>query len=159
MTVLRAHGIHADLPPGFEGRIYRHAESYGDTTHPVAQFATFSLPTGAADFGSGAVQLMGLRDVFAVLLEYGPESASRRLFAGKAMPRRVEPADFKSYRLRVGLAGQSGTQHFFVENGRPFTLYAVLGSHLGRRSLIPALNALLGGIVIERVDSTALAPT
>lgn len=158
MTVLRAHGIHADLPSGFEGRIYRNAESHGDTTHPVAHFATFSLPPGVADFGSGAVQLMGQRDVFAVLLEYGAESAPRRLFAGRAMPRRLAPDDFKSYRFRVGLAGQSGTQHFFVESGRPFTFYAVLGSHLGRRALIPAVNSLLAGIVIDPVAAIATRP-
>ena len=148
MTSLRAHGIRAEMPPGFEGRIYRHDPAHGDTTNPVAHFATFPLPP-AADFGNGAVQLMGQRDVFVVLLEYGPESVSTRLFAGKTMPRRLGPSDFKPYRLRLGIAGQSGTQHFFVENGRPFTLYAVLGSHLGRRVLIPWLNALLGGIEVE----------
>ena len=149
MTELRGHGIRAALPIGFEGRIYRHEEAHGDTTFAVAHFGTFPLPPDAADFGNGAVQGMGPRDVFAVLLEHGPASAGTRLFAGKRMPRILEPGDFKPYRLRQGVAGHSGTQHFFVEAGRAFSLYAVLGSHLGRRWLLPRVNALLANVVIE----------
>lgn len=153
MTQLRAHGISARLPQGVEGRIYRHVASHGDSTYPVSHFATFALPAGAdfGDFGSGIVDLMRPTDVLVVLLEYGPESVGRKLFAEQAMPRSLTPADFSTARSRSGRVGHSAAQLFFVENGRPFTLYAVLGSHLRRRSLLPIVNAILGAIDVEAV--------
>ena len=39
--------------------------------------------------------------------------------------------------LRRGLPGQSGTQWFFTEAGRPFSFYAVLGSHALRAGAGP----------------------
>lgn len=149
MTALSAYGIRAELPAGFEGRIYRHTAADGDEAYAVAQFATFALPVGAGDFGAGAVQHVTSRDVFAVLLEYGPESADRRLFARNALPRAFELQDFGRHSTRSGHAHHSGAQRFFVEAGRPFTLHAVLGSHIARRLLIPRLNLLLAGLSIE----------
>ena len=149
MGTIRAHGITAALPGGFEGQIFRRQPAAGTVTKPVAQFATFPLPRQVGDFGGGAVNLMGPADIFAVLFEYGPESVGRALFARQGMPRQLGPADFRPFTLRRGLPGQSGTQWFFTEAGRPFTLYAVLGSHLGRRQLVPRLNALLQGISVQ----------
>jgi hypothetical protein len=157
MTALSAYGIRADLPAGFEGRIYRHSATDGDDAYAVAQFATFALPADAGDFGAGAVQHLTSRDIFAVLLEYGPESADRRLFAGNARPRALEPRDFARHGTRSGHAHHSGGQWFFVEAGRPFTLHVVLGSHVARRLLIPRVNALLAGLTIETFDH-ALEP-
>jgi len=48
------------------------------------------------------------------------------------------------------LSGQSGTQWFFTEAGRPFTLYAVLGSHARRSVLVPRVNQLLAGLSVDR---------
>ena len=45
--------------------------------------------------------------------------------------------------LRRGIPGQSGTQWFFTESGRPFSFYAVLGSHAQRPALVPHVNTLL----------------
>lgn len=117
--------------------------------YPVAHFATFALPDGVADFGGGAVNLMGVNDIFAVLFEYGPESLGRRLFARQGMPRSLTTADFRTIVLRRGLGGQSGTQWFFTEADRPFTLYIVLGSHARRAALVPRVNQLISRIVIE----------
>jgi len=68
--------------------------------------------------------------------------------------------DFKPYVLRRGLTGQSGTQWFFTESGRPFTLYAVLGSHARRSILVPRINRLLAGLTVEpaAVGTPAGAP-
>jgi hypothetical protein len=121
----------------------------------VAHFATFALPAEVGDFGGGAVQLMGDTDVFASLFEYGPDSLGTRLFARDGMPRQLTTADFLPYVLRRGLPGQSGTQWFFTEAGRPFTLYVVLGSHVRRASLVPRANALLAGVAV----GAAPAPT
>lgn len=151
MPTLRAHGIEVRLPTGFEGRIFIRPQVENETPFPVAQFATFALPSPnqVADFGGGAVTLMGPNDVFAVLFEYGPESLGTRLFARQGMPRALGTGDFRPYLLRRGLGGQSGTQWFFVESGRPFTFYAVLSSHLRRRILVPKVNALLSALSVS----------
>lgn len=149
MALLKAHGIAARLPAGFEGRIFRRAAAEGSQCRPVAHFATFPIPEGVGDFGNGAVTAMGSDDVFAVLFEYGPESASAPLFAHQGMPASLEPGHFQPMTVRRGLGGQSGTQWFFVEQGRPFTLYAVLGSHARRFSLVPRLNALLRNLAVD----------
>ncbi len=127
MAVLRAHGIAASLPAGFEGRIFIRPAIGREVPYPVANFATFALPADVGDFGSGAVNLMGTSDIFATLFEYGPESLGTPLFARQGMPRSLSADDFRPYVLRRGLSGQSGSQWFFTEAGRPFTLYVVLG--------------------------------
>ena len=110
---------------------------------PVAHFATFPLPRSVADFGGGAVTRWGPDDLFATLFEYGPESLGSALFAKAGLPRRMRADDFRPYLLRRGRPGHSGTQWFFTEAERPFTLYVVLGSHARRHALVPRVNALL----------------
>jgi hypothetical protein len=149
MPQLRAHGIAAALPARFEGRIFVRPPSAGESSYPVAHFATFPLPTEVADFGGGAVTLMGTNDIFAVLFEYGPESVEAALFARQGMPRSLTADDFRPTLLRRGLGGQSGTQWFFTEAGRPFTFYAVLGSHARRGTLVPEVNTLLASLTVS----------
>jgi hypothetical protein len=145
---MQAHGITAALPSGFEGRIFRRLPTGIEQSFPVAQFATFALPGEVGDFGGGAVNLMGDIDVFASLFEYGPDSLGTRLFARVGMPRVLSTDDFLPYVLRRGLVGQSGTQWFFTEADRPFTLYVVLGSHSRRAALVPRVNELLSGLTV-----------
>jgi hypothetical protein len=71
------------------------------------------------------------------------------------MPRSLTPADFQPHAARSGSGKHSGSQHFFVEAGRPFTLYAVLGSHLTRRLLVRRLNLLLDSVRIQPVDDVS----
>jgi hypothetical protein len=149
VATLRAHGIAAPLPTGFEGRIFIRPTVGQEVAYPVANFATFALPTEMGDFGGGAVNLMSSTDIFATLFEYGPESLGMPLFARQGMPRSLTPDDFRPYLLRRGLTGQSGTQWFFTESGRPFTLYVVLGSHSLRNQLIPRVNQLIGGLAVS----------
>jgi hypothetical protein len=141
VATLRAHGI--------EGRIFIRPTVGQEVAYPVANFATFALPTEMGDFGGGAVNLMSSTDIFATLFEYGPESLGMPLFARQGMPRSLTPDDFRPYLLRRGLTGQSGTQWFFTESGRPFTLYVVLGSHSLRNQLIPRVNQLIGGLAVS----------
>jgi hypothetical protein len=148
MAVLRAHGIEAPLPPGFEGRIVIRPAIGREVPYPVANFATFALPVDVGDFGSGAVNLMEPSDIFATLFEYGPESVGKPLFARQGMPRVLAATAFRPYVLRRGLNGQSGSQWFFTEAGRPFTLYVVLGSHIQRNLLVPRVNDLIGTVTI-----------
>jgi hypothetical protein len=151
VPTLQAHGIEAGLPPGFEGRIFRRLASGPEVTAAVAHFATFALPDDVGDFGSRAVNLMGNNDIFAALFEYGPESIGTRLFAHQGMPRELSTAHFLPYVLRRGLPGQAGSQWFFTEAGRPFTLYVVIGSHTRRGALVPRVNGLLSDLVVRPV--------
>ena len=148
MATIRAHGIAASLPSGFEGRIFVRPPTVG-RTYPVAQFATFAIPDDIGDFGSGAVTLMGAADVFATLFEYGPESVGTALFAQQGRPGALSVNHFSPTVLRRGLPGQSGTQWFFTEAGRPFSFYAVLGSHTQRHVLVPRVNALLASLSVS----------
>ena len=147
MATVSAHGITARLPNGFEGRIFIRPATVG-TTYPVAQFATFPIPDDVGDFGSGAVTLMGPSDVFTTFFEYGPESLGTALFARLGRPDTLTPADFSPTVLRRGIPGQSGTQWFFTESGRPFSFYAVLGSHSLRAVLVPRVNDVLGSLTL-----------
>jgi hypothetical protein len=123
------------------------------TAYPVAQFATFPIPYDIGDFGSGAVTLMGPQDVFACLFEYGPESVGTALFSQQGRPAVLAPDDFSPVRLRRGLVGQSGTQWFFTEAGRPFSFYAVLGSHALRGALVPRVNSLIASLTVSQTTA------
>ena len=148
MATIGAHGITARLPAGFEGRIFVRPASVG-VTYPVGQFATFPIPDDIGDFGSGAVSVMGPSDVFATLFEYGPESVGTALFAQQGRPAALAESDFSPMTLRRGIPGQSGTQWFFTESGRPFSFYAVLGSHSLRSALVPHVNTLLSSLTLS----------
>ncbi len=148
MATIGAHGISARLPEGFEGRIIVRPTFVG-SSYPVAQFSTFPLPDDTGDFGSGAVSVMGPADVFATLFEYGPESLGTALFAHQGRPAGLSTTDFSPTVLRRGIPGQSGTQWFFTEAGRPFSFYAVLGSHALRTALVPRVNALLEALAVS----------
>ena len=158
MATIRAHGITSRLPAGFEGRIFIRPPTVG-RTYPVAHFATFPIPDDVGDFGSGAVTLMGATDVFATLFEYGPESVGTALFAHHGRPTALGSAHFSPSILRRGLPGQSGTQWFFTEGGRPFSFYAVLGSHAQRRLLVPRVNAVLASLSVTPAPAAASPPT
>jgi hypothetical protein len=96
---------------------------------------------------------MGPLDVFATLFEYGPESVGTALFARQGMPKVLSPDNFSPVMLRRGIVGQSGTQWFFTEAGRPFSLYAVLGSHALRSSLVPKVNALIASLTVSQTTA------
>jgi hypothetical protein len=153
---MQGHGITAVLPAGFEGRIFRRRPAGAEQSFTVAQFATFALPGEVGDFGGGAVNLMGDLDIFASLFEYGPDSLGTRLFARVGIPRVLSTDDFLPYLLRRGLVGQAGTQWFFTEGDRPFTLYVVLGSFSRRATLVTRVNDLLSGLTVQ---STSLDAT
>jgi hypothetical protein len=155
VATLSAHGIQAALPGGFEGRIFVRPTIAGEVSRPVAHFATFALPSVVGDFGGGAVASMRPTDIFAVLFEYGPESIGTALFQHDGLPGPLTIDHFRPTVLRRGLPGQSGTQWFFSEAGRPFTFYAVLGDHTQRGSLVPQVNALLSAITVSSLAATA----
>jgi hypothetical protein len=144
---MRGFGLTVDLPPAWDASLFQHAAEDGEVAHPVLHAATFPLPAGRGDFGSGAVDSMGRDDVLVVLNEYGPESAGTPLFARTGVPR-LHPRDFAPEQLQRPIAGQSGCQRFFTAGGRAFCLYVVLGSHGRRVPLVRRANQLIEGLGI-----------
>jgi hypothetical protein len=166
MSEIQAHGLAVDIPSGWEGRVFRRAEAgevqaqgvtgaaapMGELTFPVVHVATIPIPNDAADYGSDVVESLGPDDAFIVLKEFEPQDASAALFERQGMPRELTPEDFDPAALQRQLAGQAGRQVFFNEAGRAFCVYVVLGSYSRRNQVVPAVNAVLGGIRIESGD-------
>lgn len=159
---IRAHGIGADLPLGWEGGIRAETakqaiggirtfgeETRAPTAHPVAHFATFPLPAERGDFGGDVVPLMTTSDAFVALLEYGPEEVGTALFEKRGMPRRLDPRAFHRGALHRTLAGHAGYQEFFTEAGRPFCLYVVLGDAEDAHRLVRRVEQVLATVDIE----------
>ncbi len=162
MSDLRARELGVSLPAGWDGRISIRRDGATDKlvsatgtgvfaarSYPVVHLANFGLPEDRGDFGSGAVELMGDHDIFIVLFEHEPASAQTALFRADGMPRTVDRREFDPSNLRRGIAGQSGYQAFFHEQGRAFCLYVVLGAHARRARLVPILNRVLGTVTIS----------
>lgn len=149
---LQAHGIQTDLPPGWEGRIALRTTPVasnvrigtpGEIPHPIVHLANFALPEGRGDFGSGAVDIMGERDVLVVLFEYGPDEVGTALFERQGLPTELTPNMFSSSALQRTLPGQAGCQIFFTEASRAFCCYTVLGKQSSAASVLPQANATL----------------
>jgi len=151
---ISAFGLALDAPPGWDVRIRRHQQASA-RTHPVLHTANFALPEERGDFGSGAVEGMGPGQAFVALIEYHPGSARSALFSSNAgMPRYVGTGDFSPRQLQRTIPGQGGTQVFFVEGGRAFCLYIVLGSMANRGRVVPRVNATLHSIEIVSRGAT-----
>jgi hypothetical protein len=123
---LAAHGLALELPPGWDGRIYRHASG-----PPILHAASFALPTDDGDFGSGATGAMPAGGAFFALKEYEPGTGlipGRGLYAAHKLPVPLDPMRFNARVLQVGRRGQAGMQHFFTAARRPFCLYAVVST-------------------------------
>jgi hypothetical protein len=161
MAKIHGHDLGATLPAGWDGRISVRREGapeafsvddgpqvFTAVPQPVVHLANFALPEERGDFGSGAVELMGTRDVLIVLFEYEPANAAQPLFATKGMPRKLAAADFDPTMLRRGISGQAGYQTFFQEGGRAFCLYVVLGNGSGRTPLVNLVNSVLATVQI-----------
>lgn len=138
-------GMTLELPAAWDGRLYRRHATDGEETYPVLHAATFPLPNDRGDYGSGAVDVMGPRDVFVALREFDRASANTALFAAAGMPK-LRPGDFSPHMLQRPMLGQSGCQRFFRLRGRPFCLYVVLGSHSRRVPLVRRANELIAGL-------------
>ena len=160
MAQLRGHDVACTLPAGWDGRITVRNDGAAEAfrsgpvdlfvaqPQPVMHLANFGLPEERGDFGSGAVELMGTRDVFVVLFEYEPESATTALFRRPGLPRKLSTNAFDASMLRKGIPGQVGYQTFFHEAGRAFCLYVVLGNGSKRAPLVDLVNSVLATVQI-----------
>jgi hypothetical protein len=164
---LSGHGITAELPSGWEGRISRRiadatqavpgaieglataAVAVAEETFPVAHLANFALPSDRGDFGSGAVNVMGPDNVLLCLLEYGPECVNTPLFAPTGLPRHLNPGGFGANQLQRAIKGQAGQQLFFTEANRAFCLFVVLGAQRKASTLVPLADDVLSSLQID----------
>jgi hypothetical protein len=150
MTVLSAEGITVTLPPGWEGVIGHESTMEDGSVRPViAHFATFPLPARRGDFGGGAVDLMGPDDAFIVVFDYGRQSAGTALFAADGPPAAIDAGHFDRSVLQKPLPLQSAVQRFFTASGRAMCLYVVVGRHIDRAEVLPAINSFLGSLTIR----------
>jgi hypothetical protein len=106
------------------------------------------LPAERADYGDGAVQLMGADDVFVALVEFAPAAAGTALFAARGWPRPLAGGDFSRATLQHPLAGQAGAQRWFTVAGRPWCLYAVVGAWERRAPLAARANAFVRAVTV-----------
>lgn len=166
MIPLDGYGVSAQLPTGWEGRVYQRAVPglsagartsatsptatgwLGDQTQPVMHLANFPLPAERGDFGSGAVELMGRDGIFLALLDFGPDCAGGALFSTPGIPR-PEPQSFDINTLQRQLPGQAGYQSFFTVAGRPMCLYVVIGAADRADTLCPQVTAVLDGVAVR----------
>ena len=149
MSTLSGARITVTLPPGWEGGIDEGGVlEDGAVRESVTHIANFPLPPQRGDYGGGAVNLMQPGDAMIVLLEFAPKSASTPLFKAAGMPRVLAGSDFSRDTLQLRIEGHGGVQRFFHESGRAFCLYVVVGSYIDRADVVPAINTVLGSVVI-----------
>ena len=142
---LRAHALAVDLPPKWEGRIFRHPGG-----EPTMHAANFALPAEDGDFGAKATGSMKASGAFISLTEYDPDLADTALFHRRGMPRTLHLADLSPRALMRGRPGQAGVQRFFHAKGRAFCLYVVVGHQPTRGKLVLRVNDVLQTVEIDR---------
>ncbi len=145
MTRLQARKLAVDLPPKWEGRIFRDVGG-----EPTLHAANFPLPAQDGDYGAKATGSMGPNGAFFALTEFDPALADTALFHRWGMPRKLHPADFDPRALMRTLPGQAGIQRFFHARGRAFCLYVVVGHRPSRIRLVRRVNDVLRTVEIER---------
>jgi hypothetical protein len=142
--------IRAVVPPGWDVRVGRtDSDGSGASSKALVHAANFPLVGTRGTLGGEAVARLGSQHVFVALVEAGQESAGRPLYAASGLPRKLEPQAFSPDAMERPVPGQAGLQRFFTDQGRPFTLYVVLGSYTERESLVPLVNTFLAGVTIE----------
>jgi len=145
MSRIEGHGISAEIPPGWDAEIYVRPD--GDAALPILHLGTFSLPAGRGDFGGGAVERMGSRDIFISFSEYGAESVGTPLFSSTALTP-IPPDSFDTQALQRPIPPQCGWQRFATISGRAFCLYIVLGHHRLRSRLAAEAERVVEGFAV-----------
>ncbi len=153
--LIEGEGVAVELPAGWDGRMRRRAlpeeRARGRGGLVTVHAADFALPREDGDYGTAATSWMGREAVFATLIEFSPGGGlepGRGLYRPRGVPRELAAGDFAAETMLRRLPGQAGAQRFFTASGRPFCLYAVIGSRRRVPALVPRLNELLGAIRI-----------
>ena len=157
MADLTAYGITVDVPPTWEGRIFTRPESGqvainafdgepappGERTNPLVQLSTVPMPVVVGDFGSGVVEQLEPKDLFIVVKEFDPSSATTPLFRRPGLPLPLDPEEFSPNALQRTLPGQAGVQIFYNQLGGAYCVYVVLGSFARRVPLAETASDVL----------------
>jgi hypothetical protein len=144
-------GITIETPAGFDVEIFTRPDSEGRTSPDapaIVHAANFTLPRDRSDFGHEIVAGMRLGDVFVALIEYGPQAASRALFAAGGVPE-IDSESITPEVIMGAAAGQAGAQRFFHVGARAFSLYVIVGSYRLRHRTVPLVNEVLRTIRVE----------
>jgi hypothetical protein len=141
---LEGYGIHAELPDGWEGRIFRLFGGW-----PTLHVANFPLPPKDGEFGSVALSTMDSSGAFLALTEYAPGLAGRGLFGSPVITRSLVAGDFDSRVMVRMRPGRFGVQRFFTVGTRPFCLHVVVGSLPGVSQLAAVASSILAGLRID----------
>ncbi len=145
--ILDAHGVRIELPVSWSGRVFSRTAGVA-TVHA----ANFALPLRDGEFGDHSTSLMQRGSCFLALTEYRPGAGlepGKGLFSPGRIPRRLDPSEFSTAGLAHPRPGQSGTQHFFTDNRRPFCLYVVIaGPRSIRRQQLAEIEHVLGTLEI-----------
>jgi hypothetical protein len=150
MTVIRAFGIEVEASAGWEARIFRLPNG-----EPTLHAASFPLPVEDGEFGANATRHMKAHEAFLSVTEYrvdGKLTPGRGLFAADK-PRAIAATAFSPNALLRGSHGQLGSQKFFTAAGRPFGLYAVVGSAAALPPRLGELNALLAALSVAALTA------
>ena len=147
--MVTAYGVSVSPPAGWDVRARRAEALPPETAHVVVHAATFPLPAERADYGDGAVQLMGPEDVFVALIEFAPAAARSALFAARGWPPPLTGGDFSRTALQHPLPGQAGAQRWSTIGGRPWCLYTVIGAWERRGELAARANALYRAVTVS----------
>jgi hypothetical protein len=139
-------GLAVTPPAGWEATIYRRQATSGAQTYPILHAATVALPAVRGDYGGGLVELLGSRDLFVGILDFGPDAAQTPLFRSLPAVPSLTPDAYRPRQLQRTILGQAGVQRFFTAAGRGFCLYSVIGSMSNRVLLTARANELLGTI-------------
>ena len=97
---------------------------------------------------------MGPVHVYATLFEYGTREPGYRAVRAPRATRPPVADRLLPHRPAPRHPGQSGTEWFFTEAGRPFSFYAVVGSDLQRASARAPGQHALG---LAHLESTGAA--
>lgn len=146
MSALRAFGVSAAVPAGWEARAFRHPEG-----EPTLHVATFALPASDGEFGTRATNTMPLHALFLSLTEY---RTGRRLTPGQglfaaAAPGSLAPHELSDRALLRPRPGQRGVQRFFSASGRAFCLYVVVSGTARTHAHLNAASELLRTLRVE----------
>lgn len=160
--LIEGEGVGIELPEGWDGRMRRRAA--GSRAAPpdglriaprnglvTVHAANFPLPASDGDYGTSATSAMPAQGVFSALVEFRPGGGlkpGKGLYSAEGVPSRLAPEDFSPDTMLRALPGQAGVQRFFTAAGRPFCLYAVIGSRRHAALLVPQLNGLIGAVRI-----------
>jgi hypothetical protein len=155
---LSAYGMSCTLPTGWSGYIYKTEDGSDDINPPCLHATTGTLPADPTgdDLGVGVTDSLTANQAFISCMEVYADDVivpGQGVFAPSALPSTLTLADFDA---NLPLADDPvsstlvGAQKAATVNGRPCSLYVVLGSPL--QSLVDAVNGIVRTIAMDSTN-------